>query len=61
MFLFGVKENYLHCAISWRPITAFLKHFESKCPYVSVYIGKKVFVPKTWDFIWRWVSWGEAE
>ena len=37
MFLFGVRKKHLHCAISWHPKTAFLKHFESKCLYISVY------------------------
>ena len=36
MFLFGVRKN-LHCIISWHPRTAFLKHFESKCLYISLY------------------------
>ena len=37
MFLFGVRKKHLHCAISSHPKTAFLKHFESKCLYISVY------------------------
>ena len=35
------QKKYLHYAISWRPITAFLKHFESKCLYISIYLLKK--------------------
>ena len=35
------QKKYLHYTISWRPRTAFLKHFESKCLYVSIYHLKK--------------------
>ena len=35
------QENHLHCTISWRPRTTFLKHFESKYLYISVYLSKK--------------------
>ena len=31
------QEKHLHCTISRCPRTAFLKHFESKCLYISVY------------------------
>ena len=41
------QKKHLHCTISWHPRTAFLKHFESKCLYISVYLIKKIFVPKT--------------
>ena len=43
------QKRHLHCTctISWRPRTAFLKHFKSKCLYISVYLHKKIFVPKT--------------
>ena len=41
------QKKHLHCAISWRPRTAFLKHYESKCLCISAYLPKKVFVPKT--------------
>ena len=34
-------HHFLH------PRTAFLKHFESKFLYISVYLIKKIFVPKT--------------
>ena len=47
MFLFGVKKEHLNCTISWRPRAAYFKRFESKCPYISVYLRKKMFVPKT--------------
>ena len=43
MFLFGVRKK----SISWLPGTTFLKHFESKCLYISVYLPKKMFVSKT--------------
>ena len=41
------QKKHLHCTISWRPRTAFSKHFESKCQYISVYPPKKNFVSKT--------------
>ena len=41
-----LSEKHLRCTISWHPRTAFLKHFESKCLYISVYLIKKIFVPK---------------
>ena len=33
------QEKYLHCTISWRPRSTFLKHFKSKCLYISVYLS----------------------
>ena len=30
------QKKHLHWPISWRPRTAFLKHFEIKCLYISV-------------------------
>ena len=39
-------KKYLHCTISWRSRTAVLKHFESKCLYISVYLPKKILVPQ---------------
>ena len=33
-----LSEKTLYCTISWRPGTSFLKHFESKCLYISVYL-----------------------
>ena len=33
------QEKYLHCTISWRPRTTLLKHFKSKCLYISVYLS----------------------
>ena len=40
------QKNHLRCTISWHPISAFLKHFESKCLNISVYLIKKIFVPR---------------
>ena len=40
------KKN-LQWTISWHPRTVFFKHFENKCLYISVYLFKKIFVPKT--------------
>ena len=47
IILFGVRKKYLHCTTSWRPRTAFLKHFESKCIYISIYLPERNFVPNT--------------
>ena len=33
------QEKFLHCTISWRPRTTLLKHFKSKCLYISVYLS----------------------
>ena len=41
MFLFGDRKNV--CTISWYPRTGFLKYFENKCMYISVYLHKKIF------------------
>ena len=41
------QQKHLHCTISWHPRNAFLKYFESKCLHISVYLIKKIFVPKT--------------
>ena len=41
------QKKHLHCIISWRQRTAFLKHFESKCLYISLYLCTKIFVPET--------------
>ena len=41
------QKKHLHCTISWHPRTEFLKHFGSKCLHISVYLTKKIFVPKT--------------
>ena len=40
------QEKHLHCTISWHPRTVFLKQFESKCLCISVYLIKKINVPK---------------
>ena len=50
-----VSEKNLHCTISWRARTVFMKHFESKCQHVSVYFRKKILVPETqqdWENVW---------
>ena len=36
------QKKYLHCTSSWRPRTAFLKQFEIKCLYISIYLLKNV-------------------
>ena len=43
IFLLAVKKKHLYCTISWRPRTAFLKHFESKGQYIFVYLHKRFF------------------
>ena len=42
------QKKYLRCAISWCPRTAFMKHFESKCLYISIHLLKRIFLSKTW-------------
>ena len=42
-----VSEKILHCTISWRPRTAFLKHIESKCLCICKYLLKKIFVSES--------------
>ena len=37
------QKKYLHCTISWRPGTAFLKNFESKGLHIPIYLLKKKF------------------
>ena len=37
------QKKYLHCTISWRPRTAFFKHFESKC-LLFLYISIRRFL-----------------
>ena len=41
------QKKYLHCTLSLRQRTAFLKHFESKCQYISIHLVIKMFVPET--------------
>ena len=36
------QKKYLHYTIFWHPRTAFLKHFESKCLYISICLLKKI-------------------
>ena len=40
------QKKHLHCSPSWRPKTAFLKYFQSKCLHISAYLRKKIFVPR---------------
>ena len=40
------QKQYLHCTIFWRPRTAVLKHFESKCLYISIYSLRKFLFQK---------------
>ena len=40
-------KKHLHCTISWRPRTVFLKHIESNCQYISLNLRKSIFVPET--------------
>ena len=40
------QKKHLYCTLFWRPRTAFLKHFEIKCLYISVYLLKKMFFSK---------------
>ena len=49
MFLVSVwcQKKYLYCTLSCRQRTKFLKHFESKCLYISIYLLEKSFVPET--------------
>ena len=41
------QKKHLRCTISRRPRNSFLKHFERKCLYISVYLRKKILVPET--------------
>ena len=43
-FLVSLRKKKLHYTISR---TAFSKHFQSKCLYISVYLRKNIIVPKT--------------
>ena len=36
------QKKHFHCNISWRPRTAFLKHFDSKYLYISTYQRKRI-------------------
>ena len=40
-------SSHLHCIIFRRPRIAFLKHFECKCLYISVYLRKNILVLET--------------
>ena len=41
MFLFGVRKKTFALHRFLTPKTAFLKHFESKCSFIFVYLRKK--------------------
>ena len=56
------QKKYLHYTISWRPRTAFLKQFESKYLYMSIYPPKKVFLFRdVVRFYLVGVEWEEVE
>ena len=38
------QKKHLHCTISRRRRTAFLKHLESKCLYIPVYLCSEIYV-----------------
>ena len=40
------QKKHLHCNISWRPRTVFLKLFDSKYLCISAFLRKKMFIPK---------------
>ena len=50
MFLFGVrKKNCRNCEVPYldtQKLRQFLKHFEGKCLYISLYLRKKKFFPE---------------
>ena len=51
------QKKYLHCTISWRPGTAFLKHFESKGLYIPIYLPKKKFFRRRSKVGRRFIWW----
>ena len=61
MFLFDVRKSI--CTAPFLDAQElFLKHFESKCLYISVYLRKKIFVPETQErFYMVTGGLGEAE
>ena len=52
------QKKYLLCTISWRPGTAFLKHFESKGLYIPIYLPKKNFFRRRSKVERRFIWWG---
>ena len=53
------QEKHLHCTISWHLRTTLLKHFKSKCLYISVHLS--FFSKMKQDFIWWCGGLGEVE
>ena len=47
MFLLSVRENICTAPFLDAQELQFLRYFESKCLYISVYLRKKMFFPKT--------------
>ena len=45
-------KKHLHCTISWHARTTFLKHFKSKCLYISVYFSKKFLFQRFYLVVW---------
>ena len=41
------QKKHLPCTITRRPRNSLLKHFESKCLYISIYLRRRYFIPKT--------------
>ena len=46
------RKKHLHCTLSWLPRTTFLKNFESKWLYISVYLCFKDVV-RFYLVVWR--------
>ena len=46
MFLFGARKNIYTAPFPDAQDHAFLKHFDGECLYISVYLRKKIFIPK---------------
>ena len=55
------QRKHLHCTISWRARTAFLKYFESKCLYFLYMSVRKIFPKDVVTFFLMRVVWGKAE
>ena len=47
MFLFGIRKNICTTPFLDAQELQFLKHFESKCLHISIYLLKKSFVSET--------------
>ena len=57
MFLFGARKKTFALHRFLTPKTAFLKHFESKCPFISVYLRTKRRSKILSDEVWVGGSW----